>query len=196
MTEQPGRQLSRNETHDLSMIIKDRGKVLRAHVDAQAAACLADFEQKLATVYTWDHEETWKQANEEALEAVRKAQEVINAWCKERGIPRTFAPAIGLTWQGRGENALAERRAELRRVAKSSIDAMAKAAITNIERQGLDLRTQVVAMGLLSADAKMFLESLAPVEAAMRALDFTEVEKKLETEKHDRKRLYGRDMYG
>jgi hypothetical protein len=45
------RALSRNETHDLGMIIKDRCKVLRAHAEEQAAACMADFERKLATSY-------------------------------------------------------------------------------------------------------------------------------------------------
>ena len=87
------------------------------------------------------------------------------------------------------------RRNELRRVAKASIDAMTKAVITKIEKQALDLRTQVVGMGLLSADAKMFLESLAPVEESMRALDFGEIERKLEREQQarlaDRRRLYG-----
>lgn len=46
-----GRILSRSETHDLSMIIKDRTKVLKAHAEAQAAQRLADFEQHMATVY-------------------------------------------------------------------------------------------------------------------------------------------------
>ena len=64
-----------------------------------------------------------------------------------------------------------------------------------IEKQALDLRTQVVGMGLLSADAKLFLESLAPIEENMRALDFAEIEKRLEKEQQlrleDRRRLYG-----
>ena len=89
------------------------------------------------------------------------------------------------------------RRNELRRVAKASIDAMTKAAITKIGKQALDLRTQVVGMGLLSPDAKLFLESLAPVEESMRALDFGEIERKLEKEQQlrlaDRRRLYGGD---
>jgi hypothetical protein len=48
-------------------------------------------------------------------------------------------------------------------------------------------------VGLLSPEAKMFLESLAPVEEAMRALDFGEMKKKLEREQQqrlaDRRRL-------
>ena len=61
MNDEP-RRLSRNETHDLSMIIKDRAKVLKAHAEEQAAACMADFETKMATIYTWDQDETWKKA--------------------------------------------------------------------------------------------------------------------------------------
>ena len=126
---------------------------------------------------------------------VQASQAAIAKRCKELGIPASFAPTISASWQGRGENMLASRRAELRRVAQTSIAAMTKAAITKIEKQALDLRTQVVGMGLLSADAKLFLESLAPIEENMRALDFTEIEKRLEKEQQlrleDRRRLYG-----
>lgn len=193
---QSGRVLSRNETHDLSMIIKDRGKVLKAHAEEQAARCLADFEKKLAAIYSWDQDEVWKAAAEEAMKVVAESQERIAARCEELGIPRTFAPSIGASWSGRGENALAARRAELRRVATSSIEAMTKTAMTKIEKQSLDLRTQVVAMGLLSDGAKLFLESLAPVEESMRALDFAEIEAKLEREQQSRladRRRFARD---
>ena len=194
MTEE-SRKLSRNETHDLSMIIKDRTKVLRAHAEEQAAACMADFERQMAASYTFDQDEVWQKATKEALNVVQASQEAIAKRCKELGIPASFAPTISASWQGRGENMLASRRAELRRVAQTSIAAMTKAAITKIEKQALDLRTQVVGMGLLSADAKLFLESLAPIEENMRALDFAEIEKRLEKEQQlrleDRRRLYG-----
>lgn len=189
------RKLSRQETHDLSMIIKDRTKVLRAHADEQAAACMADFETKMATIYKFDQDDVWKQATEEAQKVVNESQSKIAKRCKELGIPQAFAPSISASWQGRGENMLTSRRAELRRVAKASIEAMTKAAITKIEKQSLDLRAQVVGMGLLSADAKMFLESLAPIEDSMRSLDFGEIERKLDGEKQkrlaDQRRLYG-----
>lgn len=197
MKDEPPRKLSRNETHDLSMIIKDRSKVLRAHAEEQAAACMADFERQMATVYTFDQDEVWQKATREAQRVVQESQDTIAKRCKQLGIPSAFAPSISASWQGRGENMLAARRAELRRVAQTSIAAMTKAAITKIEKQALDLRTQVVGMGLLSPDAKMFLESLAPVQELMRALDFAEIEKKLEKEQQlrlaDRRRLYGGD---
>ena len=146
-------------------------------------------------VYTFDQDEVWQKATHEAQRVVQESQETIAKRCKELGIPASFAPSISASWQGRGENMLASRRAELRRVAQTSIAAMTKAAITKIEKQALDLRTQVVGMGLLSADAKLFLESLAPIEENMRALDFAEIEKRLEKEQQlrleDRRRLYG-----
>jgi hypothetical protein len=190
------RTLSRTETHDLSMIIKDRTRVLRAHAEEQAASCMADFERKLAAVYSWDQDEVWKQAAEEARKVVAASQEMIAKRCEELGIPKAFAPAIGMTWAGRGENALTARRVELRRVAKASIEAMTKSALTKIEKQSLDLRTQVVSMGVVSDDAKLFLESLAPVEDAMRSLDFGEMEQKLEREHQQRiteRKRYGAD---
>lgn len=182
----PDRKLSRNETHDLSMIIKERTKVLKAHAEEQAAVCMADFEKQLAATYSWDQDDVWKAAAQRAKDAAERAAEEIAKRCEELGIPKTFAPSISIMWAGRGENALSARRVELRRVAKTSIEAMTKAAITKIEKQSLDLRTQVVGLGLLTGNARMFLESLAPVEDAMRSLDFHEIEKKLEREQQKR----------
>jgi len=96
---------------------------------------------------------------------------------------------IGLSWHGRGENGVRDRQIELRRVAKASIEEMSKAALLKIECQSLDLRTQIVALGLLSDEAKLFLDSLAPVEEAMSMLEFAAIEKRLEIKKADRKRL-------
>ena len=174
-----GRALSRHETHDLGMIIKERTKVLKAHVDAEAAACLADFERQIAAVYAFDQDEVWKAAAEEAGKVAAEAQRKIAARCEALGIPKSFAPGLGVVWNERGENASRSRRAELRAVAKASVAAMAAAAIVKVEREGLDLRTQIVAMGLLSENAKAFLNTLKPVEEAMRRLDFSEVESKV-----------------
>jgi hypothetical protein len=189
------RQLSRSETHDLSMIIRDRTKVLKAHADEQAAACMAEFEAKMASEYKFDDDDVWSDATKAAMKTVADSQAKIAAQCKKLGIPAQFAPELKLSWQGRGQNMLASRRDELRRVATSSVEAMKKAAVTRIEHQALDLRTQVVSLGLLSPEAKMFLESLAPVDDAMRSLDFGEIERRLESEKRkrivDQRRLYG-----
>lgn len=173
------RKLSRNETHDLSMIIKERTKVLKAYAEEQAAKCLADFEKKISAIYSFDQDEVWKKATEEAMAVVAKSQEAIDARCLKLGIPKDLSPQLKLAWEGRGQMKLESRRNELRRVAKSEIAAMMASAVTKIEKQSLDLRTQVVAMGLLTPDATMFLESLAPVEDAMGSIDFGAIETKM-----------------
>ncbi len=185
------RRLTSKETHDLSMIIKDRTKVLRAHAEEQAAHCLADFENKISQIFKFDSDDVWKKVAEEAAGVIAEANRKIEARCAKLGIPKEFAPGLELKWHARGQNATSGRRDELRRVAKSQIEAMKKAAVTKIEKQSLDLRTQVVTMGILSMDGKLFLESLAPVEEAMHSLDFAAIELSLAKENADRKRLGG-----
>lgn len=186
------RKLSRQETHDLGMIIKERTKVLEAHAEEQATACLADFEKKLSAIYEYDQDEVWKAATEAAMEEVRRAQEKIDRQCEKRGIPKDLAPQLKLAWEGRGQMKAASRRDELRRVAKAEIAAMKAAAMVKIHKQSLDLRTQVVAMGLMTPEATMFLESLAPVDDAMTSLDFGAIETKLLAQQKATKRLgYG-----
>lgn len=188
--EAPPRQLSRHETHDLSMIIKERTKVLRAYASEQAKVCMADFERKLSTIYSYDQDEVWKSATE-AMVVVAKAQERIEAQCVKRGIPKDLAPKLELGWNGRGQMRAATRRDELRRVAKAECEAMLASAVTKIERQSLDLRTQVVAMSVLTSEATLFLESLAPVEDAMGQLDFAKIETKLIEQKTNLRRGLG-----
>jgi hypothetical protein len=175
-----GRKLSRNETHDLGMIVKERTKVLKSHIESEGARLLADFERQIAAKYEWDQDEVWKAAAEEALKEAQKAQEKIAARCEALGIPRTFAPGLSISWHQRGENSAKERRTELRSVAKSAVKAMMAEAAVKVEREALDLRTQIVALGLLSPDAQVFLQTLRPVEQAMHALEFGDIEKRLE----------------
>jgi hypothetical protein len=193
--EPAARRLSRNETHDLGMIIKERTKVLRSHAEEQAARCLVDFEQKVSKIYSYDQDEVWKRATEDAMLEVSKAQDKIDERCRRLGIPKDLSPQLALSWESRGQMKSARRRDELRRVAKSEIDAMLRAAVTKIEKQALDLRTQVVGMGLFTAEAKLFLESLAPVEEAMRSIDFGEIETKMLAQKSNLRRLGHGGLY-
>lgn len=186
------RPLSRSESHDLSMIIKDRAKVLKAHVEEHAARKLAEFERDVSSVFAWDQEETWREATLRAQAVVAEANEKILDHCKTLGIPPQFAPGLTLTWQGRGQNMLNYRRTELRAAARAKIEAMKRAAATKIEQQSLDLRTQVVSMGVVSSEARLFLESLAPVTDAMSALDVN----KLVTELEERDRGSQRRLLG
>lgn len=75
----------------------------------------------------------------------------------------------------RGENSVAERRAELRRLAYAQIEEAERRAKLQIERTSVQAQSEVIATGL-SATAKVFLESLPPVETLMPALQLERVE--------------------
>lgn len=184
------RRLSAKEVHDLGILIKDRARVLKAHADEQAAACLADFERKVSATFAFDSDDVWKRATEEAMKVIAEGNKKIAERCAKLGIPKEFAPGLHISWSERGQNAISTRRTELRRVAISEIEAMKRAAITKIERQSLDLRTQIISMGVMSQDAKLFLESLAPVEDAMGGIDFAVIDAKMK--EGQQKRLAGR----
>jgi hypothetical protein len=183
---EPARRLSRNETHDLGMIIKERAKVLKSHIERQATKQLAEFETQMSTVYQFDQDDVWREAAEAAQKVVTEANTKIMGQCRKLGIPAQYAPGISITWHGRGQNMLTQRRHELRLAAKARIEAIKHEAAVRIEQQSLDLRTQIVSMGLLSADAKLFLESLAPVTEAMGSLDFKALESEIDGRKNQR----------
>jgi len=190
-------KLTRAEAHDLAMLVKDRTRVLKAAAEEQAAAHRADFQAKLAAEYSWAQDEVWEQAVRKAGEVVAEAQKAINARCRELGIPAAFAPGLALSWHERGQNMLSQRRSELQRVADRQIEAMQAAAVTKIEKQGLDLRTQILTMSIMSDNARVFLESLAPIEEAMPSIDFGDIQKRIEADQKKRREVmriaYGHD---
>lgn len=193
-------KLSRQEAHDIGMLIKERARVLKSHAEEQAAAHLADFETQISKEYKFDQDEVWEKVSREAARVVTEANEKILERCKELGVPAPFAPSLELKWHRRGQNLMGERRAELRAKAKTAIEAMTRSAIRRIDQQAVDLRTQVVSSSILSEHGQMFLESLAPVQDSMQAISFSTIQKEIEAEKKKRdanhRALYGDTGYG
>lgn len=68
------------------------------------------------------------------------------------------------------ENGSASRRAELRRVLDTRVTALEKQAITEIERRSLQIQTELMAGGLDSDEARVFLESMPTAESLMPGL--------------------------
>src|SRR5262245_2130391 len=117
--------MSRAERTELAQIVRINARVAKDAISARAADLLADFEQQLATRYRID-DPFWQDATAEAQAAVRAADEHIVRLFHEGGKPEAFRPGISLSWWDRGENAMAARRAELRKLATTRLDAMAK----------------------------------------------------------------------
>src|SRR5262249_3595264 len=86
-------------------------------------------------------------------------------------------------WLSRGRDGVKERRNELRRVAKTRIEALEKEAIVKIEVHTAETVTRIIAHGLTSTAAREFLDSLPAVETLMPPLDVEAVRTMLETPK-------------
>jgi hypothetical protein len=164
---QPNGSMTKAERDELAKLVRRREKLAKADADQRGAELLADFERQMAAIYQPDDDPVWQEARRAVQEVVNEARAKISERCRELGIWERSAPDIGAHWYGRGENATAERRAELRKVATTRIAAMTKAAKTEIERQSIEVQTQLVAGGLESVEAREFLASMPTAEALM-----------------------------
>ena len=138
--------MTKAERDELARLVRARAKLARTDVDSMAAERLAVFEQEVATDYRLDDDEVWKEAYAAADDAVQEARRKVQERCRELRIRDRFAPDIHMSWSRRGEHGAKWRVDELRRVAKSRLDAQAKAAKVEIERASLRVQTQLVAM--------------------------------------------------
>lgn len=167
--------MTKSERTELGQLIRKRERVMKSLAVERSAQMLAEFDTQLAAIYSFDDDETWAKAKTEAEKVVEDANDVITKRCEELGIPKDFAPSLAFQWIGRGENMVASRRAELRRMARSRIAAVEKEAVTKIERMSLTAQTEVIANGLESTAARDFLEKMPSLESLMPTLDANEL---------------------
>jgi hypothetical protein len=168
--------MTRNEIEDLQRLIRQREKVLKSAAKQRAAEVLADFENQMGQKYSFDDDHVWAESTKIANAAVAKAQEQIKARCREIGIPDQFAPSLQIGWQSRNSSvAVKERRAELRKMAVTAIEAQEQKAKTQIELSCLKAQENLALAGLATDVARGFIESLPSVEELMPRLSFAEV---------------------
>jgi cell fate regulator YaaT (PSP1 superfamily) len=167
--------ITRAERNDLMALARRREKVAKTQVEARSAELLADFERQMASVYTFDDDETWQKAMDDATKALQEADETIKERCKELGIPMEYRPGVGINWHGRGQNEVIRRQAELRRVAKSRIKELAESAKHRIEAASVDVQEQLMVTGLNQA-AREALAGMPTPEQLMPVLDVIELE--------------------
>jgi hypothetical protein len=170
------KRMTRAERTELAGVVRLRAKVARADVDARKAELLADFEAQLAARYQVS-DARWNEIANEAQRAVDAADAKIASVCTEFSVPPEFRPGLSLSWHGRGENAFAGRRAELRKVATSRLDAQAAAAKAEIDRREASLRADLAARGLVTLEAQEWLAQLPNVaEQLLPRLDLSQIE--------------------
>lgn len=104
---------------------------------------------------------SWRQAVAEAAKAVQAASRIVAERCAELGIPAEFAPSLtGPGWYGRGSNAVGRRRVELRKMARSRIEAASRHALATIEAASLRAQEQFLADGVTTEAARAFLGAM------------------------------------
>jgi hypothetical protein len=162
--------MTKRERDELGKILKGRARVAPRVVDQRAAELLADVEQQLATKYKID-DGAWRDLTATADQVVKEADAELAGRCRDLGIPEAFRPELNLHWYSRGENADGKRRAELRRVAQTRIQALATQARTTIETKALDGLTLLAQGALASEEAKAFLAAMPSIDALMPMLD-------------------------
>lgn len=168
--------MTRTERAELAALVRLRGRVAKADVDARKAQLLADFEQQVATEYDM-HDERWARYVERGQAAVAAANEEIRKAFEESGIPETFAPSAYIRWQPRGNDWIVRsRRDELRNVAAKRLDAQAKAAKVEVDRAAAEVLGNLAATALTSAEAKAWLERLPSIAELMPGLRLVEIE--------------------
>ncbi len=167
--------MTRAECTDLGALIRRREKLLKTAAKQRAAELMANFEKQISAIFSYDDDEIWKAAQASAEQAVEEAKAVIAQQCRKLGIPPEFAPDISMAWYGRGQNASNQRRTELRRVAKTEIDALEARAKTEIERVSVEQQTALISDGLTSVAAQAFLEQMPTAENLMPVLDMEQI---------------------
>jgi len=171
-------EMTRTDRKELAQLVRRREKIAKGEVDRVARERLADFEREAASTYRVGDDDVWAEQTRIATEAVEDAKTVIADRCRELGVAKWTAPTLQVSWYNRGENAVKERVVELRKVAKTRIDADATAAKNEVEKASVNVQEQLVAGGLDSEEAKRFLAEMPTAEALMPAVPLAEIEAK------------------
>ena len=182
--------MTKADRDQLLQLVKKRERVMRTKAQERSAMLLAEFDAQSAKIHHYDNDAVWSGIHERARTAIEEAQRGVEERCRELGIPAEFAPGFSLTWHGRGQNALAERRAELRRAAKSRIEAIEKEALSKIESFSLEAQTQIIAHGLESSVARQFLDAMPDLDKLMPPLKIDDIQQLVETQRVEHKRKY------
>ena len=183
----PGTQ---RERETLLRVVRMNAKIAKEGIAQREAQLLAKADEDLAAAYRFD-DDAWAEVTRAAEAAVYKADQRIAQACRDLGIQERFRPQLTISWSGRGENAVAERRAELRKVARTKIKAAGQEAKLAIDRQAAKVMTDLIAGGLKSAGAKALLESIPAADKLMPPVAVAELETASDPTSDRRSRMPG-----
>ena len=179
--------MTRRERDDLSALVRRREKVAKSAARERSAAIRAELKACLSDTFD-DEARLWADVTRAARDAIAVADAEIAARCRDLGVAEKFRPSRELGWRGRGVNASGPRRLELRSLARARVDALKKAALSQIERASVETQTALLAGGLTADAARAFLDAVPTAEALLPALSVAEIEAALPDGEHSRGR--------
>src|SRR5215217_6653965 len=150
-------EMSSVKRRELAALMRRRERVAKTDAKQLAKERRADVEAKLATEFA-AADERWAVMVAKAQVKVAEANEAIREIVVAAGFPPQFAPSLQMHWQNRGENHDPQRRAELRRVAQTRIEALLEAANAEIEKKSVAAQETLLAGGLSAAAAAALIE--------------------------------------
>ena len=85
--------MNKGEREILQRLVGKREKVLKSAAKSRSADLLADFENQMASEYSFDDDAVWAEAEKSVRGVVEKAQKHVSVRSRELGIPDRFAPS-------------------------------------------------------------------------------------------------------
>jgi hypothetical protein len=166
--------ISKADQENLVKLAKMRAKVSREGIAARQAAMIADVEEQLSATYEFD-DAVWAEITREAKAAVDSADAKIAAICQELGVPPKFRPELQIRWYSRGENAVRERRAELRQLAEKRIEAAGQAAKLAISEREVETIGELYAARFETDEARELVERMPTPAELMPTISIGEL---------------------
>jgi hypothetical protein len=173
------RKMTRAEQDNLLRIAKLRRDGAIADTRSRIAEAVADYEMRMAAEFSYDQREIWADLMHTAKARVNELDSVLAEDCRRLGIPEAFRPSINLYWSGRGENASAARRVELRKVMVSRLIAMERAAMQAIDAEHRRHATAILSATITSSEARALLDAMPTVEQLLPEIDYDAVKRSL-----------------
>lgn len=160
--------MSASERNRLMEITKRRARSVKFDIEKRAAQLRADVERQLSQQFRED-DERFAALTQRMREREKEDTEWLARLCREAGIKPEFAPRCGIWWASRGENSDRERRAELRKLGHSRIDALSREARHAIEQWQSETEIKLLASGLHSKEALEFFATIPNAEQLLPA---------------------------
>ena len=176
--------MSKADRGNLERLARKRAKVAKAMIGERVKALRSDVEDQLSAEYHFD-DDVWGGITRQASEAVREADARIAEACRRVGVPEDLRPELTLGWRSRGENALASRRAELRKLAHARIDAAAESAKVAIDHGLLEVETELIRDGLETAAAVAYVEAMPTPDELLPPVAVAELEPGASRDRYD-----------